>query len=219
MVSSTAEMLWKATGEDNGLSQGREGGLENSSDWGPRHGLKQSLNPFRFTVSYVQQTASSGRITAFSGCSVTPDRDCLPGHNETPPQWRAAINECGHGRTAPEITECASCPLGICEIWCVCVWVSEWRGGGVWVCVYIYSLCILGHQGQTWLREELAQQNNAAQCSQHSVPKTTADQTGRQLSHNTACLRHTVNSHKHTLASRQVDRNMNGAADTPNHCV
>lgn len=173
--------------------------------------------PFRFTASYVQQTASSGRITAFSGCSVTPHPGGLPGHNETPPQWRAAINDRGHERTAPEITEYASRPLGICETWCVCVceWVSVEGGGGcVWVCVYIYSLCILRHQGQTWLREELAQQNNM-----YSVPKTTAVKLadGSVTAH--TCLRHTVHSHKHTLAFRQVKRNTNSGADTPNNCV
>lgn len=137
-------------------------GLENSSGCGPCHDPKQSLDPFRFAANYVKQTASSDRITAWSGCSVTPHPDCLLGHIETPPQWRAAINEHGHGRTAPEITECALCPLGIYEAWCV------------WLCVYIYSLCILGHQGQSWLREELAQQNNIAWCSWHCVHQTTA---------------------------------------------
>ena len=150
-------------------------GLEYNSDssWGasgPHYDLTRSPDPFRFTASswtsYVQRAASSGRISALSGCSVTPRPDCLLGHNEASPQWRAAINEHGHKRTAPEITECASYPLGIQEAWCmwVCVrewvWVGGWVGGCVWV--YIYSLCILGHQGQTWLREELAQQNNTA---------------------------------------------------------
>lgn len=89
-------------------------GLENSSGcneeaWKPCYDLKESPDPLRFTASYVQQTASSDRITALSGCSLTPHPKCLLGHTETPPQWRAAINEHGHRRTAPEITECASC--------------------------------------------------------------------------------------------------------------
>lgn len=32
----------------------------------------------------------------------------------------------------------------------------------VCVCVHIYSLCILERQGQTWLQEELTQQNYTA---------------------------------------------------------
>lgn len=152
-----AQLRYYEWPQEKTMGRARGGkGLENGSDWGPCHDLKQSHDPFRLTASYVQQTASSGRITAFSGCSVTPRPDCLWGHNQTPPQWRAAINEHGHGRTAPEIFMSSGDPWSVD----MCVWV--WGVACVCVCVYIYSLCILGHQGQTWLREELAQQNNTA---------------------------------------------------------
>lgn len=81
------------------------------------------------------------------GDSVIHPCDCLSGHNEAPPGWRAAINEHRRGRRAPEITHCVSCPLG--------------KSDG---CMYIILGVFWDIKGRH-CRVELAQRSNTALCS------------------------------------------------------
>lgn len=96
--------------------------------------------------------------------SVIHPSDCLSGHNETPPGWRAAINEHRRGRRAPEITHSVSCPLGKPD-----------------VCMYII-LGVFWDIKDRHRRVELAQQSNTALCSWQCVPETTGWEHSRNTS-------------------------------------
>lgn len=132
---------------------------EKAKHWARREGLRwqwqgpKSLDPFCLTASYAAHTTHThthlhlAAELLLGADSVIHPSDCLPGHNETPPGWRAAINEHRRGRRAPEITHCVSCPLGKPDVWMYII------GGVFWD--------IKGRHR----RVELAQHSNAALCS------------------------------------------------------
>lgn len=154
-MSSTAEILWMAIGEDNGLSQGREGIRE-------RQWLGAMPWPETVTRSFQihSQLCTANSFIWQNNCFKWMFSHS-PAWLSVGTQWNSATMKSSYKWTrtrenSPRNHRMCFMSFGDPEKLGVCVSV------GGYACVYIYSLCILGHQGQTWLREELAQQNNTA---------------------------------------------------------